>query len=569
MISALAVGVLAALLTPVQAPTPPGQTLVRRLVLVAAANRGGEDRPLLKYALSDAERFGQVMQALGGARPDDIVVLKQPRVGELDAALAALRQRVRVARRAGGDGGAMRTEVFFYYSGHADEKGLLLGNDRLSYVTLRERLDSVEADVRIGVLDACASGAVTRPKGGKARSPFTIDQSSDMRGQAFLTSSSADESAQESDRLGASFFTHYLISGMRGAADVSGDGRVTLNEAYQFAFTETLSRTVGTKGGPQHPVYDITMAGTGDVILTDLRQTTAGFAVAAPIEGRFYVLDARQRLVLEFLKPAGRMVDIGLEPGVYDVRFERVPKAWRGRLELKEGPHQLLDVNGFGPASLEFTRLRGIDTTPEYRLDGRHQAGVMVGMWDGPPGTPSAGGSPTPFIGARVSAGQLSATMEYLKFVRDDLALGAALHVMVDSLEASSSTASLAVRDRFGVTLPFVIRWNPIRRLTSWRAAEPYVQGAIGPLFGAHNTVQTSITSATAASDTVVSATVGGSGGAGLDIRVGRSWITGVRAAYNFSGTVQELGVSRARYSGWEVTLGIARLFGSTRVARR
>ncbi len=569
MITAIAAGTLAAALAagPVQAPA--AQTPVRRIVLVAAANRGGEDRPLLKYALSDAERFSQVMQALGGANPDDVVLLKQPRGGDLDAALGALRQRAQAARRANGGGHPVRTEVFFYYSGHADEKGLLLGNDRLSYVTLRERLEAVDADVRIGVLDACASGAVTRPKGGKVRSPFTVDQSSDMRGHAFLASSSADESAQESDRLGASFFTHYLISGMRGAADVSGDGRVTLNEAYQFAFTETLSRTVGTKGGPQHPVYDITMAGTGDVVLTDLRQTTAGFTIAEPVDGRFYVLDSRQRLVLEFLKPAGRRVDIGLEPGVYDVRFERAPKAWRGRLELKEGPHQLLDVNGFGPASLEFTRLRGVDTTPEYRLHGRHQAGLMLGMWDGPGDTAATGGVTAPFAGASVSAGKLSMHVEYLRFVRDDLALGAAVHMMVDSVEATASSSAIAVRDRAGLVLPFVIRWNPIRRFTAWRGAEPYVLGAVGPLFGAYNTVTGNVASASAFSETALSTTVGGSAGAGVDLRIGRSWIAGTRASYNVSGHVQELGVQKTRYSGWEVTFGLGRLFGSNKVTRR
>jgi hypothetical protein len=62
---------------------------------------------------------------------------------------------------------------------------------------------------------------------------------------------------------------------------------------------------------------------------------------------------------------------------------------------------------------------------------------------------------------------------------------------------------------------------------------------------------------------------VGGSIGAGLDLRVGRSWIAGTRAAYNASGRIQELGVQRTRYSGWEVTFGIGRLFGSTRPTRR
>jgi hypothetical protein len=39
---------------------------------------------------------------------------------------------------------------------------------------------------------------------------------------------------------------------------------VTLNEAYRFAFDETLARTETTSGGPQHAAYDISLAGTGD-----------------------------------------------------------------------------------------------------------------------------------------------------------------------------------------------------------------------------------------------------------------------------------------------------------------
>ena len=544
-------------------PPPTRTTTVRRLVLIAAANRGGDDRPALKYALTDAERFDQVMQWLGGVDAGDVVILKQPRGGELDAALEDLKQRIAALRRSTR---AVRTEVFFYYSGHADEKGLLLGNDRLSYGTLRDRLESVPADVRIGILDACASGAVTRMKGGKVRSPFTVDQSSDMRGQAFLASSSADESAQESDRLGGSFFTHYLISGMRGAADVSGDGRVTLNEAYQFAFNETLSRTVGTKGGPQHPVYDITMSGTGDVIVTDLRQTTAGFVVAPAVEGRFYVLDERKRLVLEFYKQPGRAVDIGLEPGVYDVRFERAPKALRGRLELKEGAHQALDLAGFGPTTVEFTRLRGVDTGPEYFLNGRHAIGMRFGTWSRPGGAEPVSGAPVGFTGEYVSAGRLAANFEYLRYVREDMAVGAALHIMVDSVESTATAEAVAVRDRVGVNFPFVVRWNPVRRFTSWRTVEPYVRGAVGPLVGTQSTQRT--VGGDLLSETVMNATIGGSVGVGGDIRVNRSWLAGVDAAWNFSGRVQEAGVQQARYAGWEVTFGLAVLLGEPRAGR-
>jgi len=237
---------------------------LQRYALIVGANFGGADRPMLKYGVSDAERFARVMVDLGGVSPEHSTLLKQPKLRELLDGLDQLTRRVIDARRIPGANTA-RTEVVVYYSGHADEKGLLLGEDRFSYTSLRDRLDQIPADVRIAVLDACASGAFTRIKGGRARPPFLVDESTSMRGHAFLTSSAATEVAQESDRIHASYFTHYLVSGLRGAADLSGDGRITLNEAYQFAFNETLGRTVDTKGGVQHPSYDINMSGTGDV----------------------------------------------------------------------------------------------------------------------------------------------------------------------------------------------------------------------------------------------------------------------------------------------------------------
>ena len=108
-----------------------------------------------------------------------------------------------------------------------------------------------------------------------------------MQGYAFLTSSSENEAAQESERLRGSFFTHALLTGLRGAADVSGDGKVTLNEAYQFAFNETLVQTTPTQAGAQHPAYDIKMAGTGrrgdDRRARELGQPDPGRGLRGPL----------------------------------------------------------------------------------------------------------------------------------------------------------------------------------------------------------------------------------------------------------------------------------------------
>ena len=66
-----------------------------------------------------------------------------------------------------------------------------------------------------------------------------------------IASSSADEESQESDDIGASFFTHYLASGLLGDADSSGDGKVTLAEAYTYAYARTVGETAETRAGAQ------------------------------------------------------------------------------------------------------------------------------------------------------------------------------------------------------------------------------------------------------------------------------------------------------------------------------
>src|SRR5262245_31515927 len=202
-----------------------------------------------------------------------------------------------------------------------------------------------------------------------------------MRGHAFLTSSAAHEVAQESDRIRASYSTHYLVSGLRGAADLSGDGRITLNEAYQFAFSETLGRTVDTKGGVQHPSYDINMSGTGDVVMTDVRQLSATLVLAADMEGRFFVRNAAQELIVEVYKPYGRTVALGVEPGVYEVRVEREKTALVGKVHVADGGQQVIDRSHVNPTTVEPTRSRGaVDVLP-YAVSGRNRLELRLGVW--------------------------------------------------------------------------------------------------------------------------------------------------------------------------------------------
>jgi hypothetical protein len=269
--------------------------------------------------------FASVLTEMGGVDKNSAVILSNPGNRELLNGIASLNKLIAENKVNAPD---VRNEVFVYYSGHADRDGLKLGSETLSWEDFRNAVNSIDSDVRVAVIDACGSGAITRTKGGVAYPAFLADASSNMRGYAFLTSSNENENSQECDRIRGSFFTHALLSGMRGAADLTGDGKVTINEAYQYAFNETLRNTQNTTAGTQHPSRDMNLAGTGDVVMTDLRETSSILSLAADIEGRFFIRDEKGNLFAELRKTGGRQIELGMPPGRYSVQMEALSKRW-------------------------------------------------------------------------------------------------------------------------------------------------------------------------------------------------------------------------------------------------
>lgn len=393
------VGLLLGLTGLAQAEAP-----LRRFALLAGANDGGSERVKLRYAVTDAHALGDVLGQLGGVASEDRLLVTEPDPAALDAAFIEMSRRLAAARAAGD-----RVELLFYYSGHSDDQGLLLGGKRIGYSDLRRQVDALPADVRIAIVDACASGALTRTKGGKRRPPFLMDSAVKVRGYAILTSASADESAQESDRVGGSFFTHALLTGLRGAADATGDGRVTLNEAYQYAYHETLARTEQTRLGAQHPSYDLNLSGQGDVVLTDVRSTGAGLILGEGLTGRLYVRDLQGKLVAELNKPAGRAMELGFAPGTYRITLDQAGALSRTEIALAEGAHTPLDPAAFqhvegevavgrGAAPIEESVqtahigiVPGLDTTVGEHVVNRVALNLFVGMGWGVDGVEVAG----------------------------------------------------------------------------------------------------------------------------------------------------------------------------------
>ena len=60
--------------------------------------------------------------------------------------------------------------------------------------------------------------------------------------------------------LRGSLFTQALVAALRGAADFSGDRRVSLAEAYAYSYEQTV-RAASKGGVVQHPGHDLDLAG--------------------------------------------------------------------------------------------------------------------------------------------------------------------------------------------------------------------------------------------------------------------------------------------------------------------
>jgi len=327
---ALAAALLVALGTSPAGAAPPRPYGTQALVV--GSLRGGPGQADLRFAQDDARRVRDVLVELGGFAPEAVALLDDPSPGDLLAALDAARARLAA------DAARGEPSVFlFYYSGHARAQALALGPDELPLPTLRERLLGLPATVTLAVLDACQAGALSGVKGARPTADFSANTVETLQaaGVAVMASSTGSELSQESPELGASLFTHHLLTGLRGAADLDGDGRVSLSEAYDYAHDRTLVASAATAVGRQHVTLETDLRGRGDVVLTWPAEATSGLGLPADLEGDVLVHTAPGgAVVAEVAKAAGSVVRLALPAGGYEAVVRAEGRAWRCPLTL-------------------------------------------------------------------------------------------------------------------------------------------------------------------------------------------------------------------------------------------
>jgi hypothetical protein len=220
-----------------------------RFAIVIGNNHSSRsDTRDLRYADDDAVAMHQLLDQAGvdsslfvalddGSRPlyPGLVPAGRPSWSALRARLAQVEERIRAARRAGA-----ATSLLIFYSGHGDvahgEGYVELEDAHLSRSLLRrEILERTAAGEVHLIVDACRSYYLAFEKGPGGRRRMAAQLAGGTRARTgYILSTSSDRDSHEWEAFQGGIFSHEVRSGLRGAADVDRDGRVTYAELGAF-----------------------------------------------------------------------------------------------------------------------------------------------------------------------------------------------------------------------------------------------------------------------------------------------------------------------------------------------
>lgn len=212
--------------------------------------------PTLRYTDDDAYQIYAFLKSPeGGALPDEQVRLLIDEDATRREILLAMRD---VFLRADEN-----DVVLFYFSGHGLQGAFLpvdydgFGN-RLEHQEIRDALKATRAKHKLVLADACHSGSLLAARGPvhiTLRKYYEAFESS-SGGTALLLSSKGEEYSLEDGGLRSGIFSHFLIQGLKGAADTNKNKIVTVQELFNHVHHEVRRYT----GNVQTP----TITGTYD-----------------------------------------------------------------------------------------------------------------------------------------------------------------------------------------------------------------------------------------------------------------------------------------------------------------
>jgi formylglycine-generating enzyme required for sulfatase activity len=188
--------------------------------------------------------------------------------------------------------------LLLYFSGHGvrNEQGQLFlaatdtemkiieaSGIRADFVT--QSMNTSRSQRQVLILDCCNSGAFDYG----SKSALPLGQSMGMAtafegngfGRVVLTATDATQFAWEGDKVigdtQKSVFTHFLIEGLKGEGDLDNDGRITVDEWYDYAYEQVITRT------PKQTPGKWSYRQQGDIVLLDNLQPRSVRPLPPPV----------------------------------------------------------------------------------------------------------------------------------------------------------------------------------------------------------------------------------------------------------------------------------------------
>jgi hypothetical protein len=331
--------------------------------LIVTNNRSqSTTRPDLHYADDDGVQYATLFEDLFGS--EHVTLLTQldgetaalhpqvqaraPTHENLDAAVQQLVQRLHAAQTAG-----LSTVVYLVFAGHGDlDRGqgyLDLADGRLTAQELEERVIKLLPADRIHlVLDSCNSYFLLNPRkpGGK-RWQSQADVPRDLLAKyprlGAILSTSAEAVTYEWSELQSGVFSYEVRAGLRGAADVDGDGRITYAELAGFirvANRPIVNDLYRPKVFSKGPTADGDSAVFAQLPAAGKRR----LRLDANTGRRLTLRDPQGVRVMDIHQEAGTPFSLTLPSGVALHAQEQIPSAERPQWverEIPEGEHAL------------------------------------------------------------------------------------------------------------------------------------------------------------------------------------------------------------------------------------
>jgi len=219
----------------------------------------------LDFAAHDAEDFGKLLRKQEHIFRDmHIKVL----VNEQATKRAMEKYLTRDLRKSGKD-----DTVILFFSGHGvydPERAsdfyfcaydLELGYYSATAVKMSglEFLKGLDTKRVLIIADACHAGGFSewKDKDLPPNLEVFLQEFKDSMGRIIITSAGFNEKSWELKEIDGQpmkngVFTHFLLKGLEGKADANRDGKVTVNEAYEFTYKMTKAATHGM----QHPQFE-------------------------------------------------------------------------------------------------------------------------------------------------------------------------------------------------------------------------------------------------------------------------------------------------------------------------